>query len=495
MPRIESSSIQSALSRLNAQTTQANGTNAATTPQQVVKTTSTDQVKLSNLTEEEKKFVEMKLLPANYADIKACLKEKGLDAAKQLARQGKKGPFTSSYGDPNEMLKGAKRIAGNPELLRMSQNIKKGDILVENWNCNTEISQLTKGPYIHTVVCTSDGPPPDFIEAFGLMGTSAEEGDNCVRRIPMSATMYDGLSVRIVRPAENLPEPQRSKTIDKAVQYVEKQLGQPYDYAMTNDNSQSNAFYCSELAYKAYAEGAKMKFPLSKSVDRDQMVVAINDIVNALDPNSKADFVTDIWQFMSKSPAPTSDDFVDLLVDEIFPSCETTAEISTSDTDRSHLKSTIKTVLEGDAFPDFDKAVKSYEEKEKSGAFKGFFGTIKQGKAHLDTLKAFAEDCVSLVKNSGADISETLMATKDLVEAILPHAETLSTFFFGSDDSKTQSVSNLLDKLDWVKSKKIPFISNNIPGRAKDKVQSDFVSPTDLAMSPLPHYDYNVKEG
>lgn len=494
MPRIESSSIQAAQPQLKAQTA-TTGIPATTPSQKVTKTTSTDQINLSSLTEEEKKFVEMKLLPANYADIKACLKDKGLDAAKQLARQGKTGPFTSSYGDPNEMLKGAKRIANNPELLRLSQDVKKGDILVENWNCNTEISQLTKGPYIHTVVCASDGPPPDFIEAFGLMGTSAEEGDNCVRRIPMSGTMYDGLSIRIVRPAENLPEPKRSQTINKAVQYVEKQLGQPYDYAMTNNNSQSNAFYCSELAYKAYAEGAKMKFPLSKSVDRDKMVVSINDIVNALGPNSKADFVTEIWQFMGKSPAPTSDDFVDLLVDKIFPSCESTAEICTSESDRSHLKSTIKTVLEGDAFPNFDKTAKSYEEKEKSGAFKGFFGSIKHAQAHLNTTKAFAEDCVALVKNSGADISESLKATKTLVEAILPHAETLATFFFGSNDSKTQSVGSLLDKLDWVKSKNIPFISNNIPGRAKDKVQSDFVSPTDLAMSPLPHYDYNVKEG
>jgi hypothetical protein len=458
-----------------------------------------DQAKFSNLlTEEEKGYIEMKLLPANYGELKACLKEKGLDAAKQMAREGKRGPFTGSYGDPKDMLATAKRIAKNPELSRLAQDIKKGVILIQNWNCETVVSDLTKGPFIHAMICSSDGPPPDFIEAYGIPGTSGNDGNTGVRRAPLSSTMYDGLSVRLMRPAEKLQEPERSKAIDRAVEYAEDKLGLPYDYAMTNNNygeGSTNAFYCSELAYLAYVDpkGANMKLPVSKSPERDQMIVSLNSIIASLKPNGKAELAGKAMTFMSKSPAPTSDELIDFLVDEVMPSCKTTEEICTSSENRDRLKSTIKEIMEGKAFPDFDKATQNYQAREKNGDFDGFFGWAKRLKAHASTAAAFSEDLVSLVRNSGADISESLQAVTTIAGAFLPHAETLANFLWGSKDSKTQSISSLMDKMDWLKSKDIPLISDHIPGRAQNTIQTDFVSPTDLALADAPAYDYNVK--
>lgn len=496
MPKIESTSIKP----VSRPTTKAAASTTTATPAVASPPVSAarDQLQLSGvqsatLTAEEVRFLEMKLLPNNYADLKACLQEKGLDAAKEMARAGKKGPFTSNYGNPDTMLDTARRISKNPELLRMCQDLKKGDLLVENWNCDTPISELTKGPYIHTVICTEDGPPPDFIEAFGLMGTSMEEGSNCVRRVPLSSVAYDGLSIRVVRPAENLPEPQKSEAIAKAIQYVEEKLGAPYDYAMTNNDQGQEAFYCSELAYKAYAEGAKIDFPVSKSPERDRMVVAINDFVNTLKPKDKAGLVSQLWQFLSKDPAPTSDEFIGMIVDKVLPSCKETEKLCQSEAARTSLKVTIKEVMEGKAFQNFGQKVAELEAQEKNGAFKGFFGSFKRMGAFASVAKSFLSDAIDLVKRSGIHVGTGIKTAVDLLKSMIPHGENLATYFWGSKDSKTQQIKGLLDQLDWLKTQDIPLISNNIPGRVKNPIESDFVSPTDLAYSASPHTDYNVK--
>jgi hypothetical protein len=196
---------------------------------------------------------------------------------------------------------------------------------------------------------------------------------------------------------------------------------------------------------------------------------------------------------MSGSPVPTSDTLVDFFVDKIMPNCKTTEDICTSRENRDRLKSSIKKIMNGRAFPDFDKAVQSYQAREKKGDFKGFFGWAKQLKAHASTADAFSDDLISLVRNSGTNVTEDLKAVTTIASAFLPHAETLAKFFWGSKDSKTQTISNLMDKMDWLKSKNIPLISDHIPGRAKNTIQTDFVSPTDLALADAPSYDYNVK--
>lgn len=456
----------------------------------------TVEPKLDGLTEEEIGFVKNKLLPTNYSDLKACLNEKGPDAAKALAREGKTGPFAESWGDPEAMLNCARRIDKSPELTRLVKDLKKGDIIVEDWNYHDNpVSTMTKGPYVHAVICTSDGPPPDFVEAFGMAGTSNAGGVSGVRRTPLSANAYDSMSLRLIRPTEGLSEPAKSQAIDKAVNYAEAQLGKPYDYAFTNEDN-GKAFYCSELAYLAYADpaGADMKLEVKKSISRDKMIVALNDIVSSLNPDDKGGMMNKIFDFVAQSPPPTADELTAMIVDDILPNCKLTDDICKDDASRDKLKSTIKEIMTGEAFSQFNKAQEEMQTTEENGGFKGILGTFKKAKAYASTAEAFTSDCVNLVKNSGINVGEGLNTVKTLVNAILPHSETLSGFLFGADDSKTKSVSNLLDKLDWIKDKKVPVVSSSLPGRAGEKVEADFVSPTDLAASDLPHTDYCTPE-
>ncbi|HBN09338.1 MAG TPA: hypothetical protein DD435_12055 [Cyanobacteria bacterium UBA8530] len=457
--------------------------------------------KTEGLDENEIRFLKAGLLPKNYSDLKACLQKEGREAAIELAKKGKSGPYSEAYGDPVLMLETAERAEKNPELMRLFKDIKKGDILVSTWNSDNIISNLTKGPFIHSILCSEDGPPPEFIEAIGLTAGSDDKTADQVRRMSLGETLYDSLTIRLVRPTEGLSETKSKEVVDRAVLYAEKQLGKPYDYAFTNDNKGTgltDAYYCSELTFLAYSapEGGNFKMPLSKSTKRDQLLVELQKGIDSLKPHDQAAMMNKAMKFINVLPPPSGEDLVDFVVDQVMPGCQTTEALVKDQKAKDRLKGAISEVMAGKAFTGLDKALKSYQESEKSGAFNGFFGFFKKMSADGAIAKVVLSDCKELLDDSGLGYRDAIQTTKTILSAVLPFTASLSEEVFGAKDKKTQTTNWLFSNFEWLKSKfpDLPLIKD-LPSRAKPQVKSDFVSPTDLAWAPLPHHDYNVKKG
>lgn len=458
------------------------------------------------LSAEERTLQVAGLLPANYAELKAVMLTKGLDAARKMYRQGKEGPFSTDFGNPLEMLKIAQRLHANPELCRMAQEVKKGDIILETYNKPDDpISKFTNGPFVHARICVSDARPPEFIEAVGITGSA---GDPTTNRVRYSTIPHgDNETYRIVRPTEGMAEPQKSHAIEKAVRYAQEQLGKPYDYAFTDKNrgtGVTDAYYCSELAYLAYAspEGANLNVPISKSGDRDEIVIALNAVVDALGPDNKAELMDQAMKLVKRNPKPTPADMVAFLVDEVMTKCKATEKITQSPEDRDRLKKTLVALMEGKAFPNMHYALDEYHSDEAKGKFDTpVIGWGRQQKDRAAIGYGFAKDMKQVLGTSGLDYSETLKATWDVLGAVIPHSAVLASFLYGPKDGRTQAVDKVLDGLDWVKehAPDLPLIGDlgigNLPERAEITVKNDFVSPTDLAWADLTPRDYNVLPG
>lgn len=463
-------------------------------------------LKTAGLSDEEIGHLKEGLLPRNYADLKACMIDKGRDAAKELARKGIQGPFSTDYGDPVAMLECARRLHDNPELMRLAKSIKKGDILVETWNNDDNlIASLTKGPFIHTVICVSDSMPPEFIEAMGITGSSNEPDGNQVRRACLANHAYNSLSTRILRPTEGMDPVAASKAIERAVRYAESQLGKPYDYSFTDRNEGTgltDAYYCSELTYIAYASphGANVNLPLQKSPERDSLLVAIGAMVSALEPKNQAELMDRTVKLLNRNPKPGSEELVKFLVDEVMTSCRTTEKITKSPKDRQQLQKAIMLLLQGKAFPNFDQAVQAYKAAEANHDFdEPLIGFQKKQAAKASIAAAFSADTARLFGTSGLNYYQAVKTSKTLVTALLPYSETFAGYLFGPKDYRTQSVGKLLDTLDWIKAHapKLPIVGDlglsHLPARAKPQIKTDFVSPSDLAWADVPHDDFNVK--
>ncbi|MBM3266346.1 MAG: hypothetical protein FJZ01_01755 [Candidatus Sericytochromatia bacterium] len=458
----------------------------------------------AQLTPEETGLALDGLLPPEYATLKAIREDRGLAAAKEAYRAGKTGPFANDYGDPGSMLWAARQARKNPELYRLVKAIQPGDILVDSWN-NPEggIEKFTKGPFSHAVICTSAGPPPEFIEAVGLTGDSRDPSSNRVRRIGLSHQCYDSLTVRIVRPTEGLPEPARQQASARAIAYVEKQLGKPYDFALTSRNI-NQAFYCSSLAYAAYADpaGAGMKLPIDKSVDRDAFLVSLDAVVAGLDPVDRDALTAIVVARLAGNSYQDPGAIVDVIVDEVLPRSRTTQRLADSPEERARLKAGILEVVHGGGFERVQAAVADLAAREAAGKFKtpvlGFFRRLL---ANLAVGRAVEADVHALLERSGLARPEALPAALKLLSAVLPHGETLAAAMFGVKDGRTQQIRGFMDKVDWVNAhvlsnwvlQKLGF--KLLPGRAQPGVKTDFVSPSDLAWAALPHYDFNVKPG
>lgn len=463
--------------------------------------------KTDGLSDEEIGLLKDGFLPSNYSDLKACLQKDGKDAAIALARKDKEGPFSPMYGDPVAMLEAARRIKDNPEISRMVKDVRKGDLLVQTWNDdNNTVAQMTRGTFVHALICVSDQAPPEFVEAVGITGDPNDpDTNNVVRRGSIAENSYEGITTRLIRPTEGMPEADAAHAIDRAVRYAESQLGKPYDYSFTNRNGDeklTDAFYCSELTYLAYASpsGANLPFPVSKSSDRDQMMVALESLITALDPKDKPALLDRTMKFINKAPKPDAKEMVKYLVDEVLSKCKATEEIATSPSARNQLKETIGKIMSGEALPRFEGAVAAYKAADSKGEFDGMAGFLKRQQAHGAIGMGFVMDSAELVGGSGVNYFEAAKTSKDLLVALLPHAETFSAFLYGPKDGRTEAVGKVLDGLDWVKDKvdDIPLIGDlldGMPERSRPAIRSDFVSPTDLAYAPFSHHDYNVKPG
>ncbi|HEY9855344.1 MAG TPA: YiiX/YebB-like N1pC/P60 family cysteine hydrolase [Stenomitos sp.] len=461
--------------------------------------------KTDGLTDEEIGFLKEGLLPKNYSDLKACLVEKGREAAKDLARKGIQGPFANDYGDPVAMLDCARRLHDNPELMRLAKNIKKGDILVETWNSDDNlISSLTKGPFVHSVICVAENPP-EFIEAMGITGASNEPDGNQVRRACLANHAYKSLTTRILRPTEGMDPAEASKAVDRAVRYAEGQLGKPYDYSFTDHNEGTgltDAYYCSELTYIAYEspKGGNINLPLQKSPERDSLLVAIGAMVTALDPKNQAELMDRTVKLLNRNPKPGTEELVKFLVDEVMTSCRTTENVTKTPKDRQQLQKAIMLLLQGKAFPSFDQAVQAYKAAEANHEFdEPLIGFEKKQAAKASIAAAFSVDTARLFGTSGINYYQAIKTSKTLVTALLPYSETFAGYLFGPKDSRTESVGKLLDTIDWVKAHapKLPIVGDlglsHLPARAKPQIKKDFVSPSDLAWADVPHSDFNVK--
>lgn len=458
----------------------------------------------ANLTDEEKAFIASGLLPENYGEIKAIMEKQGVEAAKAAYRKGKAGPFDPVYGDPSHMLWLARKVQSDPEWRRLFQDLQLGDIIVETYNNPDDmVSVMTNGPFIHARICVSLNPP-EFVEAVGITGNPNDATNHTVRRspLPYSANM----SVRLLRPTEGVPEPQKSRAIKEAVAFAEKQLGKPYDYSFTNINQGdglTDAFYCSELAYLAYAspEGANFNIPISKSPERDQRIVVADALVTALDPENRQEVLDATLKLFARNPKPSGTELVAFLVDNVMTKCKATEKMTASEEDRKRLKETIQALMEGRAFPNLHRTIEEFNQDQANGKHDGFFGWAQQQKNYADIAIGFTQDLVNLVGTSGISFDEAVEAGGAVVSALLPHSEVLMTFLYGPNDFRTQAARTVLDTIDWLKQNvpDLPIVGNFgldlLPERAKPQLKTDFVSPTDLAWSDLPARDYNVKPG
>lgn len=459
--------------------------------------------KNDHLSAEEKALIAEGLLPEVYGELKAIMEKDGVDAAKKAYRKGKEGPFDGPFGDPNHMLHIARKLTTDPEWKQLAKDLQPGDILVETLNKPDDmISQLTSGPYIHARLCVSANPP-EFIEAVGITGSSDDPSNNSVRwsGLPYS----ERLSVRVLRPTEGMNEPQKARAIHEAIEYAKDQLGKPYDYSYTNVNSGkglTDAFYCSELAYLAYAspDGANLNIPISKSVERDQLIVAANDLVSALDPHDREALLDETIKLFTKNPKPSGTELVAFLVDNIMTKCKATEKVTATPEDREKLKQSLQRLMEGKAFPNLHRTIDEFNADEAAGKYDTpVIGWGKEQKNRLDIGVGLAQDLGNLIGTSGLNYQESIKAGWDVAHALLPHSEVLASFLYGPKDGRTQMADKVLDTLEWLKKNApdLPVVGDlglgKLPERAKPSLKTDFVSPTDLAWANLTHKDYNVK--
>lgn len=454
---------------------------------------------LTGLTPEEAGFVQQGLLPADFAELRNVQKTQGKDAAIALFRHGKKGPFETRYGDPDVMLDGARRISKNPQLAAMVANIQPGDLLVTTYNKPDDvISMGTKGPMVHALICVSKDPVPEFVEALGMSGDINDPNSNKVLHSMMATSAGNGQAYRLMRPSAGLSPTEAEKAVKRAISYAENQLGKPYDFSFTDANGQgmNDAFYCSELAYKAYADkkGADLPFALSKSSDRDTMLSAVADILDGLKPDDKNALDTAVVKMTAQQPIDQNK-LVDFIVNQVAPSTEATRKLADTPARRAALTTAIQSLMAGKAFQGLDGALADYSKQDAAGKFRGVTGFFRRVGAAVHVGVSAIKDTHTLT--TGIGFWRSLGVTWKLSKTLVPHADQITNFIFGPNDPRAQQTKSTLDTLDGMArdAHRIPLIGSlwPLPSRARPAENKDFVSPTDLAWAPVMHWDYNVR--
>jgi len=350
-------------------------------------------------------------------------------------------------------------------------------------------------------MCVDAGPPPEFIEAVGFTGNPKEASFNKVRRSALSENCYEGLTVRVVRPTEGMPEPQRQQAVSRAISYVQRQLGKPYDFSL-NNREISQAYYCSNLVYFAYtaADGAGIEMPIDKSVDRDSFLTAIDAVANALDPVDRRALSARAVAVIPPGTAPSPRAIADFLVDDVFPQCRTTKGLLRTPAAQAAFKKVVVKVMEGQGFERYRAELARMGQEEKAGRYKTpVLGFLRRQRANLRAAWALRTDFKTMLDESGLQKREALKAARKVVGAVLPYSEILSAALFGVKDARTQALGGFLDKMDWLNGHVLSFKPlrwiglGQLPGRAHPGIKTDFISPSDIAWAPMAHYDFNVK--
>lgn len=235
---------------------------------------------------EEQSLLAAGWLPPEYAKARGRSRE----AAEALAMRPGSPPRSMSYTDPAIMLRGARTLAGTPELQELARTVRRGDIvLTAEFLPGDPVTGMTGGPFNHAMICIKDGPQPEFIEAIGVTGGKDDPTGSRVRQSRIQDYAIRHIAFRVLRPADALPPGKREAAIDRAVAYAERQLGRPYDYAFTNHDQGKGgekAFYCSELVYLAWAsrEGAGVAMPIARDDSLNQGMRAVHAVLDAAGP-------------------------------------------------------------------------------------------------------------------------------------------------------------------------------------------------------------------
>jgi hypothetical protein len=461
------------------------------------------------LTPQEQDLIRRGLLPMHYPYLKAIMEKggkEGISLAKEASRRNKAGNpcFSDSYGDPAGMKSWAENNQGNEKLVQFLKTIKKGDIILagpgkDERRAKDTICLLTRGPYHHSLICVSEGPPPEFIDATG----------NGVNRTQWTY-FWGGGNYRIVRPTEHLPPDQAKKAVDAAVEYAVNQLGKPYDLGFT-DSDGDRAFYCSELALKAYRDGAGLKELLpEKSAERDKMVVCIWSVIDALGPTNRNTMMDSLLHTVKEVMATTPLDWGKLeehLIDKVLPACSATDDLLKTPANRLAAKEILREIREGKAFPNFSQAEKEYAAAQARGDFTDKWYTFGTGKAKqlLATGKkawAMSSDLWGIKTRSGLDVSSSLLL---IGRVFLPLYRNLGTLAGTAREankggllSLPPGADSLLSAVDFLSSIReqtqgIPILQDFtrlLPGRTPPTIQQDFTSPTDLSQLSSWHTDY-----
>jgi len=457
-----------------------------------------DELVLTGLTQEEAGFVQTGFLPSNFAGLRRVQKTQGKEAAMALHRAGKQGPFNRTYGDPDVMLAAARRWEKMPEMAQLVRSMRAGDILAITYNDpNDLVTKFTKGPFTHTLLCVGDGPPPDLIEAVGVTGTPNDPAGNRVLRSMASNVWPEGMSARLIRPTEGMPAHEADKAIRRAIAYATRALGKPYDFAFTDTNGSgmNDAYYCSELTYKAYADprGADLPIPLRKAAERDRATAALDHVLEALGPDDKGALTFEIGQLLTRRPVQDAA-IVDLIVEKVAPQTALLRPVADSPERRAALRRTIETLVAGRGFSHTLKALDSFGQNERDGQFQGLGGWVRRAGGLWGLTWSAARDVRDLT--AGIGVLRSLGVAWKLAHAFVPHAETLTRFAFGPEDPRSRRIHASLDQLDGLArdARRVPALGSlwPLPSRAPVQVSSDFVSPTDLAWADLPHWDFAV---
>lgn len=456
---------------------------------------------LTGLTAEEATLVEAGFLRRDFAALREAQRTGGTPAAIALGRKGIKGPFTRDYGNPDRMFDAARRWAKDPELARLVKAVQPGDIIATTFSKPDDvISVATKGPFIHTAICVSAGAPPEFVEAIGLTGDMRDPNGNKVLRSQMADHAWSGETVRLLRPAATLAPNEAEKAVKRAVAYAEAQLGKPYDFAFSDKDGTgwNDAFYCSELTYKAYAspKGADMPLPISKSPERDVATIALNRVLEQLKPDEPGKLAFEAAQ-LSADPQLTTDKLVAFIAEKILPATEATRAIADTPERRAAVERSLRQVLEGKAFTGFQDALRRHTVADQRGELKGVAGFCRRLSHLVDMGLGAIGDARELTRGIG--FWRSLGVATKLVRTVVPEMDTLTKFFFGAQDGRTKQAVRTLDQLDGLArdARRVPLIGRfwPVPSRPKLAANREFVSPTDLGWAKLPSFDFNVKPG
>lgn len=468
------------------------------------------------LTAEERELMALKLLPHYYPFLKEALQEPlgSLDRAKARARSLYRYPnavYSPNFGDPVRMLEWAKRYRNDAAMVKFSGTAQRGDIILSGHKTvegqkNDPIAILTGGRYHHAIVVI-DGPPCVFIEAVGATGSKTDPTNNHVRISSWHESLANWAGMRLERPTAGQPAAEAKKNIDGAVNYLIAQLGKPYDYGFTN-NDTNRAFYCSELAWKCYAVGAGMtSYKPAKSSGRDRMIVALNAVVDGLQPKDRLSIANRVVAFANEYTAQKPPDLRKLnnfIVDELTPACKTLSDAYPTPEAREKLRSVLEKVRTNEAFPKFLKARTDFDAAKKAGKFDTGWGigAARKLAAEAKIGASIVSDINSLVKQSGAGYAKLAKLVGSVFAPMYKYMGTYADFMTGMDEAGKVNLPDgaktVLSMTDWLAEKREAVkqwpigssLANLLPGNGDGKVQESFTSPTDLAGTSAFHVEY-----